>query len=117
MGLEKVNSALEKIVGFTEKVADGQIGNVMIPRVVFNDSIGLEAEEVHTLGELVDSVKASAGKLLQITRQIACLKYLFTDKGFATDILGRNGHVGCEYRLRIGFTDCSGFCHPDTNCD
>lgn len=93
MGLKEVNSALEKIVGFTEKVSDGVIGNVKIPKVVLNDTLGIESEEVTSISGLISSVKESASNILQITRQIACLKYLFTDGGkMAGDLLG--GMVG-----------------------
>lgn len=88
-GLASVNKILGKITDATTAVVNGEIGNVKIPKVVLGDTLGLETEEVTTVDGLLGSIKGSAQNLLQITRQITCLKYLFTDTGHvASTILG-----------------------------
>lgn len=89
MGLKEVNSKLSKIVKLTESAVTGHIGNVKIPKVIIGSSLGIEAEEVTTIEGLLSSVKQSAQNLIQITKQIACLKYLGTDPGHvAASLLG-----------------------------
>lgn len=88
MGLEKVNSALEKIVGVTQKVSDGAIGNVKIPTVVLGNSVSIGQTEVSSISGLLSSVKESASNLLQITKQVGCLILLATDREMKGNLLG-----------------------------
>lgn len=89
-GLASVNKVLGKIVDATTAVVNGEISNVRIPKVVLGDSLGIEMEEVTTIDGLLSSIHNSAENLMQITRQITCLRFL-GDKDTLSSLLGGIG--------------------------